>query len=721
MKMRLSMATLALSLSLGATVHPQSGTTVRALAANRGLLFGTAVQGGNLPNPNVPNSVGADGGQYAGFVKGQFNMIEPENDFKPPAVWKGPTTYDFGATDAVTTWAQTNNLTMRAHTLIYARDDGWTLPNWLVDTTNPDRPVLQKYESNTTFTPAAAQDLLRQYITAIASRYQGKIAIWDVINESIDDTGANTNPYRLRNSFWYRKLGPNFIPLAFTYARAAAPNAKLYINDYGIEDGGAKGQNLLAMVLDLKKQGVPIDGIGMQWHVDAGQKIVAGDAYYQFAQSLKNNGVDIIVTEPDAGVPITIYDKTNPLYGQIPKNGLVDNAKTSTDPVTQAAFNSQATTYQQVLRYALSFNNCRGFNLWGFSDKYSWIPSFTGGRATPLGAALIADRFYQPKAAYSALQAELQQPVRKVHADLPFDANSGTFAQDVTQHGWNGTLSGGATWVAGKQGNAVNLNGTGQYVSFPTGVVNGLNDFSIGAWVYLNANRMWQRVFDFGSGSTGAYMFLTTQNDANKLRFAISTSGGAGEQQINATTGVATGGWHHVAVTKRGNVGTLYLDGISVGSNSAMTLSPSSLGATTQNWIGRSQYATDSFLNGRVDTFKIYDNGLSAEEVGTLVTPLAAPTGLTATPGNAQVTLRWNAVPRAASYTISRSTTNGGPYLPVATGVTDLTFTNPNLTNGKIYYYIVAPVNAAGQGRDSVQVGATPNVSSPTATSVKQS
>ena len=85
-----------------------------------------------------------------------------------------------------------------------------------------------------------------------------------------------------------------------------------------------------------------------------------------------------------------------------------------------------------------------------------------------------------------------------------------------------------------------------------------------------------------------------------------------------------------------------------------------------------------------------------------------APTGLGATPGNAQVTLNWTAASSATSYNVKRSTTNGGPYANVQTGVTGTTFTNTGLTNGTPYYYVVTAVNASGESPISTQVSATP-------------
>ncbi len=65
-------------------------------------------------------------------------------------------------------------------------------------------------------------------------------------------------------------------------------------------------------------------------------------------------------------------------------------------------------------------------------------------------------------------------------------------------------------------------------------------------------------------------------------------------------------------------MGILYVDGVEVGRNSAMTLRPSSLGSTTQNWIGRSEYSADPFLAGAVDDLRIYNRALSPAEVQTL-------------------------------------------------------------------------------------------------------
>lgn len=198
---------------------------------------------------------------------------------------------------------------------------------------------------------------------------------------------------------------------------------------------------------------------------------------------------------------------------------------------------------------------------------------------------------------------------------LKFDEISGTLATDSSGSNLSSTTVGGPLWSDGWFGNAVDLDGADDYVDLPDGILNGLTTASISTWVYLDSKSNWARVFDLGTGPSVS-MFLTPQNgnDGN-LRFAITTTGGAGEQQINTSYNFPLQTWTHVAVTwsSRG-MGVLYVNGAEVGRNSSMTLDPSSLGVTTLNYIGKSQY-DDPHLDGKVDDFRILNRTLSASEV----------------------------------------------------------------------------------------------------------
>ena len=193
-----------------------------------------------------------------------------------------------------------------------------------------------------------------------------------------------------------------------------------------------------------------------------------------------------------------------------------------------------------------------------------------------------------------------------------FSETGGTATADsIGGPAWNGTLPVGGTF----SGNQLTLaSGLSQYVSLPAGIVSSFSNFTIEAWVKLNSTANWCRIFDFGNNTT-SYMFLTPQNGStSRLRFGITTSSSGGEQQINGPAALAAGVWYHVAVTLNGNTGILYLNGVAVGTNNAITLKPSSLGSTVNNYLGRSQWS-DPYFNGLMDEFRIYNVALSAAEI----------------------------------------------------------------------------------------------------------
>ena len=211
-------------------------------------------------------------------------------------------------------------------------------------------------------------------------------------------------------------------------------------------------------------------------------------------------------------------------------------------------------------------------------------------------------------------------------AYYPCDETAGPTLNDASGNGRNADLvtgtggSGGYSFNTGHLGNALYLVKAKQgYVSVPQGVLAGATEMTIAAWVYLNAGVDWQRVWDFGS-DTQAYMFLTTRATNQKLRFAITDSGYYDEQILDGTAELPIKAWKHVAVVL-GNAGALvYVDGQMVASSSAISVRPSDLGATSSNYIGRSRFSDDPYLDGNIDDFRIYRRALSAAEIQALLT-----------------------------------------------------------------------------------------------------
>ena len=198
-----------------------------------------------------------------------------------------------------------------------------------------------------------------------------------------------------------------------------------------------------------------------------------------------------------------------------------------------------------------------------------------------------------------------------VHRYSFSETNGASIADSVGGPVWNGTLPGGGMLSGGQLTLA---SASSQYASLPTGIVGTLSNFTIITWVRLNSTGNWNRIFDFGSGTT-TNMFLTPQNGGDgRLRFAITINGGGSEQQINCGSTMSAGVSYQVVVTLNGNTGILYLNGLPVGTNSSMTLRPLSLGSTVNNYLGRSQYP-DPYLDGLIDEFRIYNVGLSSAEI----------------------------------------------------------------------------------------------------------
>jgi hypothetical protein len=191
-------------------------------------------------------------------------------------------------------------------------------------------------------------------------------------------------------------------------------------------------------------------------------------------------------------------------------------------------------------------------------------------------------------------------------------------AQDVTGNGNDGTLVSGASIAPGLTGNAVDINGGSQHVDLPDGLVSDCEDFTFASWVRLDANPDWNRIFDFGS-STLTNMFLTPKvGGANVLRFALKVPGinGGAEAQISAPFTFPLTTWTHVAVVLEGNVGRLYVNGAQV-ATATIAANPDDMGATVNNWLGRSQWPDPNF-NGRLDEVQLSCRAYTAQEIAAL-------------------------------------------------------------------------------------------------------
>lgn len=200
-----------------------------------------------------------------------------------------------------------------------------------------------------------------------------------------------------------------------------------------------------------------------------------------------------------------------------------------------------------------------------------------------------------------------------------FDEAEASKIKDQSGKGNDATLVGSTSITDGKNGKAVQL--AGGYVQLPNNLLNGVTDMTVSTWVYMDTSQDYARLFDFGSGTT-RYLFVTAtgrNEGAEGLTAAITTNGWGSEQHVTKGTDLSTGVWKHVTLVIEGKTGTLYEDGVKAAENKDLTLNPSSLGSTTSNFIGKSQYNGDASFRGKFEDFRIYNKALSAAEITSLL------------------------------------------------------------------------------------------------------
>jgi hypothetical protein len=213
--------------------------------------------------------------------------------------------------------------------------------------------------------------------------------------------------------------------------------------------------------------------------------------------------------------------------------------------------------------------------------------------------------------AYSTQTSAMPGCNPTIVAHYTFDGNTG----DSSDNSNNPIeVDGSPALVAGKYGSALGLNGTSQDEMLPAGMMAGVTNFTIAAWVYWNGGNAWQRIFDFGNGIT-QYMFLTPDSGNATLRFAITTNGNPGEQRVE-TSQLATNQWIHIAVTCDGTTGRLYTNGVLAASGS-VSLTPAVFNPAL-NYLGESQYPSDPLFSGALDEVLIANYAMSAAQVAWL-------------------------------------------------------------------------------------------------------
>ncbi len=292
------------------------------------------------------------------LIKRQFNAATPENVMKAGIIHPGWNTYRFELADQLVEYGRQNNIRINAHTLIWHNQ----LPGFLRNMEDAD----------------SVRAFFESHISTVASRYDGKVYSWDVVNEALNEDGT------LRNSIFLQKLGPAYVTEAFRLAGKAAPHTELYYNDYGIENP-RKRAGAVALVKKIQAAGIRIDGIGIQGHWQLGKV-----PYKNIEESIRvfsGLGIRVMITELDLSVL--------PEHAADPyPHGLPDSVQ-----------NNLAREYETLFRLFLQYRKqISRVTFWGVEDGHSWLNDWpVKGRTN---YPLLFDRNDVPKKAfYSVIDA----------------------------------------------------------------------------------------------------------------------------------------------------------------------------------------------------------------------------------------------------------------------------------------------------------------------------
>jgi endo-1,4-beta-xylanase len=321
-----------------------------------GFVIGTAVAGGGHHlEQDYPDPFSSDK-QYRKHLRKQFNSVSFENQTKWEFIHPEQGEYNFDDADAILDFAEKWGQDVRGHTLLWHSQN----PEWLEEGD---------------FSAEELRDILKDHIETVVGRYAGRIDQWDVANEIFDDNAE----LRTEDNIWIRELGPEIIADAFHWAHEADPSAELYLNDYNVEGINDKSDAYYEFAQELLDDGVPLHGFGAQGHL-AIQYGFPGDTEANL-QRFDDLGLSTALTEVD--VRMELGEDGEP---------------------TEEQLQTQAEYYQGLLEACLNVEGCNSFTVWGFTDKYSWVPDFFEGE----GAALIMNEDFERKPAFYALRDTLK-------------------------------------------------------------------------------------------------------------------------------------------------------------------------------------------------------------------------------------------------------------------------------------------------------------------------
>jgi endo-1,4-beta-xylanase len=325
-----------------------------AIAAARGLYFGTAFDTEILDNPKLRDLYRHQARILTTDVSMKFWSVRPEENqtrFQPA--------------DRLVDFANSENIPIRGHTLIW---NDWN-PPWL-----------------SKISASRCEYWLDRHIDEMVGRYSGRVQSWDVVNEPF--WPGHNKPGGFRDGPWYAAMGKDYIRRAYVRASQADKHVKLSLNEAGAEwalkESPIHKAGVLQLIDEIRDAGARLDIIGLECHW---MSFIEHDPtkLAEFLGRLAEKKVDIYITELD------VDDRNMP-----------DDIAARDEQV--------AARYAELLRVALQEQAVKAVITWELADSASWYRSIYkapwGSNRKP--RPLPFDEQAAPKRAYEAVAAALR-------------------------------------------------------------------------------------------------------------------------------------------------------------------------------------------------------------------------------------------------------------------------------------------------------------------------
>ena len=359
----MAIATMGAAAAIGNAKAATAGSdpqSLAALAKAKGLTgFGSAIGG-----VDQPGSAFSDLGARQIQVR-ECNILVPENELKWTALRPNPKDFNFHGADVLLDWAEQNGMKIRGHNLLWLRPDRNS--DWLNNYDFGSRPG------------AEAERLLREHVTTVCKRYGNRIFTWDVVNEAIDPATGG-----MRDMVFSRHLGDTCMDIVFDAARKAAPRASLVYNDFMTwGDNSARHRDGVLKLLDrMKTRKVPVDVLGVQSHIGAGEiGNVKGTMTFDAREEAGWKNFMDAATAMYPRLHITEFD--------------VSELGTPTDIVARDRI--IADLARRYLDMMLRYRGLDHVMCWGLMDHHSWLQGRTRRPDGMLKRGCPYDPNYQPK------------------------------------------------------------------------------------------------------------------------------------------------------------------------------------------------------------------------------------------------------------------------------------------------------------------------------------